>query len=306
MVNERLESLTVTKTLRTEGDGLIMNEITTPETIFNYGRIYPKMDNRLYFLDGDGNERIVSLDDTDGYLDAEVRHAVFSDSTTQTLTSVTVPWNMCFDTKEHEHGVTLGTTGTVTISNATPAVITWAAHGLYVDSCVAFTTTGALPTGLVAGTRYYIIAAGFGTDSFQVSATPQGAAINTSDAGSGTHTATNTSIMTVGQNGFYGFIFSTLCDCTSGNATTIDVWFRKNGVNVDRSNTRVQMATANNVIVAIADVGLDLENGDNIEMFWVGSSTNDRLLAIAADTNPTRPATPSTILTVKKISREIV
>ena len=230
-------------------------------------------------------------------------HGSFSDSTTQTLTSTSVPWVMTYDTTEHTTDITKGRSGTVTISNASPAVISWSSHGLYVDSEVVFTTDGGLPSGLTAGTRYYVISAGYGTNSFEVSATPQGAAINTSTDGSGTHTGTNTSIFTVPTVGFYGFIFSTLCDCTSGNGTTVDIWFRKNGTNVDRSNTRVQIATASNVLVSIADVALDLAAGDKIEMFWVGSSTNDRLLAIATAASPTRPATPSTILTVKKIAK---
>lgn len=231
-------------------------------------------------------------------------HAVYSDSTTQTLTSATVPWVMLFDTNEISNThITHGKTGQVTISIASPAVVDWAGHGLNVDSEVVFTTDGALPTGLTAGTRYYVISAGFGANSFQVSATPQGAAIETSGTQSGTHTATNISIFTIGTAGTYGFIFSTLCDCTSGNGTTIDIWFRKNGVDVDRSNTRVQMATASNVVISIADILLDLVVGDEVEMFWVGSSTNDRLLSIAAQVSPTRPATPSTILTVKKVSK---
>jgi len=231
-------------------------------------------------------------------------HAVYSDSTTQTITSTTVPWAMTFDTEEiSDTHITHGKSGEVTISIASPAVISWTGHGLNVDSEVVFTTDGALPTGLTAGTRYYVISAGFGVDSFQVSATPQGAAINTSDTQSGTHTATNISIFTIGTAGTYGFIFSTLCDCTSGNGTTVDIWFRKNGVDVDRSNTRVQIATASNVVISIADIILDLIVGDEIEMFWVGSSTNDRILAVAAQVSPTRPATPSTILTIKKVSK---
>ncbi|RPI88705.1 MAG: hypothetical protein EHM41_00080 [Chloroflexi bacterium] len=240
---------------------------------------------------------------SDLYAAYTIRHGIYSDSTTHTLTSTSVPWAMTFDTVEHETGVTKGKTGTVTIDIATPVVVHWAGHGLYVDSPVVFTTDGALPTGITPGTKYYIISAGFGTDSFEISATPQGAAVNTSGSQSGTHTGTNSSIITLSAVGCYGFIFSTLCDCTSGNGTTIDIWFRKNGVNVDRSNTRVQIATASNVVVSVADIALDLAAGDKIEMFWVGSSTNDQLLAIAAQASPTRPATPSTILTVKKISK---
>lgn len=80
--------------------------------------------------------------------------------------------------------------GTVTISIASPAVISDAGSaGLTIGAAINFTTTGALPTGLSAGTNYYIIATGFNSGtSFQISATPGGAAINTSGTQSGTHT----------------------------------------------------------------------------------------------------------------------
>lgn len=77
---------------------------------------------------------------------------------------------------------------TVTITNASPAVVTWTAHGLVANTAVVFSTSGALPTGLMAGTIYYVISAGLGASTFRVSATIGGAAINTSSAGSGTHT----------------------------------------------------------------------------------------------------------------------
>lgn len=80
-------------------------------------------------------------------------------------------------------------TSTVTISNASPAVISWTSHGLSVNQPMTFTTTGALPTGLTAGTAYYVISAGFGANSFEVSTTVGGSAINTSSAGSGVQTA---------------------------------------------------------------------------------------------------------------------
>lgn len=89
-----------------------------------------------------------------------------------------------------KHHYVDGKSATVTISNATPAVVTWAAHGLTVGSEVKFSTTGALPSPLVAGTTYYIIAAGFLPGAFQISATLGGVAINTTTAGSGVHTGT--------------------------------------------------------------------------------------------------------------------
>jgi hypothetical protein len=77
---------------------------------------------------------------------------------------------------------------TVTITNASPAVITWTAHGFSAGIWVLFTTTGTLPTGLTASTPYCIISAGLAANSFEVATACAGAAINTSSAGSGTHT----------------------------------------------------------------------------------------------------------------------
>lgn len=76
------------------------------------------------------------------------------------------------------------------ISNASPAVITYA-NTFVAGDPVVFSTTGSLPTGLTAGTTYYVIAAGLSGSAFRVSATLGGAAINTSSAGSGTHSVTS-------------------------------------------------------------------------------------------------------------------
>lgn len=92
-----------------------------------------------------------------------------------------------------------GSTATVTISNATPGVITWNSHGLVVNRSVVFTTTGGLPTGLTAGTAYYVKTV-LDANTFTVAATPGGAAINTSSAGTGVHTAT--------ASGLKGFVSS--------------------------------------------------------------------------------------------------
>lgn len=79
---------------------------------------------------------------------------------------------------------------TVTISVATPGVITWLDHGLLAGQTVVFSTTGTLPTGLSPATTYYVLATGLTDDTFTVSTTPGGAAIDTTGAGSGIQTAT--------------------------------------------------------------------------------------------------------------------
>ncbi len=84
-------------------------------------------------------------------------------------------------------------TGTYTVTAAAPAVftaVTPATHGLVLGDQITFTNSGgALPTGLTAGTVYYVIAAGFTTSTFQVGATAQSTVgVTTSDTGSGTQT----------------------------------------------------------------------------------------------------------------------
>ncbi len=73
----------------------------------------------------------------------------------------------------------------VTVTIANPGVVTLAGHGLVDDTPVLLGTTSALPTGLTPYTTYYVKAATANT--FQLAATPGGAAINTSGVQSGQH-----------------------------------------------------------------------------------------------------------------------
>lgn len=74
----------------------------------------------------------------------------------------------------------------ITITNASPGVITWPLHGLWIGEPVQMTTNGVLPSPFVAGTVYYVQSAPT-TSTFTLSATHGGAAINTNTNGSGTH-----------------------------------------------------------------------------------------------------------------------
>ncbi len=79
---------------------------------------------------------------------------------------------------------------TATISIASPAVISVASTAtLYQWQPVTFTTTGALPTGITAGTSYFISNI-ISSTTFNISATLGGSNVNTSGSQSGTQTAT--------------------------------------------------------------------------------------------------------------------
>jgi hypothetical protein len=86
---------------------------------------------------------------------------------------------------EKQFTLTAGDTVTVTIAN--PGVFTCTTNNFSVNDVVYFSTTGALPTGLSAGTAYYVISTGLSGNDFQVSTTLGGTAVETTGTQSGTH-----------------------------------------------------------------------------------------------------------------------
>ena len=80
---------------------------------------------------------------------------------------------------------------TVTISSASPGVVTLNSNGFSANEPVVFFNTGgALPAAITAGTVYYVKTA-LDANTFTISATPGGAAINTASTGTGTHSVTS-------------------------------------------------------------------------------------------------------------------
>lgn len=88
-------------------------------------------------------------------------------------------------------------TATVTITIATPGVVTWTAHGLATGDRIRLSTSGTLPTGLVASTTYWVTV--IDANSFSLSTSfanaQAGTLIATSGTQSGTHTATSAEIV---------------------------------------------------------------------------------------------------------------
>lgn len=118
---------------------------------------------------------------------------------------------------EYKECIGTNTNATVTISNASPAVITDTGHGLSIAQVFYLTTTGGLPTGLTASTNYFVSSAGYAANSYQVAPTVADAiagtnSINTSSAGSGTHTRHNAAVLATVTNQDVGGISLTAGD----------------------------------------------------------------------------------------------
>lgn len=129
---------------------------------------------------------------------AQLANTSFAPTGSLTFTaSINIPagWLLCFGQAVSRVTyanlfTTITKSSTVTISIASPAVVTWAASGVVTGDVISFETTGSLPTGLSTATNYYVIRIDANTFSVATSMVNAGnnVAINTSGSQSGTQT----------------------------------------------------------------------------------------------------------------------
>lgn len=124
-----------------------------------------------------------------------------------------------------EWGAGCASEGVVTVSVATPGVVTWPdGHGLEAGAPVIFEGTGGtLPTGLTADTVYYVLAAALTATTFTVSATPGGAAIATTAAGTAT-SITATAQPAGSTDMFYGLAMPGAKSGGEANTALLRTW----------------------------------------------------------------------------------
>ncbi len=161
--------------------------------------------NKIPVLNGSG---IIA----DGFLDAARTWATTQQFNAATIALITPPgiiapyggasaptgWLLCDgsavsrSTYSSLFAIVAPTIGTVTVTIAAPGVMTKTTHGLATGDALYLTTTGALPTGLSANTRYWITKIDANTFKLATSLANALAATNITTTGSqsGTHTAT--------------------------------------------------------------------------------------------------------------------
>lgn len=91
-----------------------------------------------------------------------------------------------------KYTVTAYNTSAVTITLATPGVISFTNHGFQLGQQVQLTTSGALPTGLTASTTYYVVP--INANSFSLATSQANAAANTTIATSGSQSGVHTCV----------------------------------------------------------------------------------------------------------------
>jgi len=138
----------------------------------------PYKGNRISLYDGSSKWLGYSFAETTlalGTLVNAQAYDVFAYNSSGTVTLETAEW----------------ANATVTMTIATPCVVTWTTHGMSTSQSITFTNSGgALPTGVVANTQYFVTVVDANT--FKLSTTranvAAGTFVNSSGTQSGTHT----------------------------------------------------------------------------------------------------------------------
>lgn len=193
-------------------------------------------------------------------------------------------------------------------------------HGLVTLATGNATTTTISDIRIGENTKIFVIP--FSTNAFTDS-TPYGAfqdstdqtaasttaayavTYNTTDFTNGISVASN-SRLTVKSYGVYNIQFSLQFVNTDTQIQDVDVWFSKNGTNIANSNSRFSIPNSHGGVdghlIAALNFWVELNANDYVEIMWRTTSTAVSIQQIPTASSPTRPATPSVIVTMNFVS----
>ena len=228
-------------------------------------------------------------------------YGAFQDSTDQTDGSTAVAYFFRFNTTDYSNGISLSSrtasfTGSIATTTLTVSAIS--AGSIYPSMQIS-------GTGVTAGTRIVAQLTGTtgGTGTYTVSASQTVA--------STAMTGDLPSRIQVDQDGIYNAQFSAQFVNTTNDVQDIDIWFRKNGTDIDNSNSQFGIKARKSTgsasrLIASLNFYLDLNKNDYFELMWRVSDSGVSLeqfpAVTASGTTPAIPATPSIILTVTFVS----
>jgi len=129
--------------------------------------------------------------------------------------------------------------------------------------------------------------------------------LNTTDFTNGITVASN-SRLTVKSYGIYNIQFSIQFANTDSQIQDVDIWFRKNGTDIAGSNSKFSIPNShggvNGHLIAAMNFWLEMSANDYAEIMWSTTNTTVSIEHLPAQTSPTRPTTPSAIVTMNFVS----
>ena len=106
------------------------------------------------------------------------------------------------------------------------------------------------------------------------------------------------------NTGLYNLQFSAQLHTTSNEACDFSVWFAMTGSNIAYSNTdfSIEKINGGGFQVAALNFLTPITSGSYVELYWSKTTANGQLQAKGVQASPTRPATPSVIVTVTQVA----
>lgn len=136
--------------------------------------------------------------------------------------------------------------------------------------------------------------------------TPAAIQYDTTEESSGIYLSNN-SRLNVRNAGVYNVQFSVQLASDDNALQFADIWFRKNGVDIPRSATRIDLpirkaAGSPSHAVSTVNIFVDMAANDYVEVAGLVSATTVSLISYAATTSPDRPVIPAAIVTMQYIA----
>jgi hypothetical protein len=127
--------------------------------------------------------------------------------------------------------------------------------------------------------------------------------LNTTDVSMGVSVVSG-SFIKVDNTGTYNLQFSTQLDQTSNHAAEVSIWLRKDGTDIPNSNTEltIEKIGGGGKMVAAWNYMVQLNANQYVQLMWSSTRSDTQLHYHATQTTPTRPATPSVIVTVTQVA----
>lgn len=129
--------------------------------------------------------------------------------------------------------------------------------------------------------------------------------LDTTDESNGISRGAPTSRVVIGNTGTYNIQWSGQFVNTDNADHDVDVWVRKNGVDIPGTTGRISVPARHGAINGHTVSGWNFvftfNANDYFELVWKSDSTAVSLATFAAGTSPTRPSTASVVLTVTQV-----
>ena len=193
-------------------------------------------------------------------------------------------------------------TGTITLATGGATTTTLNDRRISADSVILFAPTSA------ASFADSVPYGAFQDSTDQTAASTTVAypiTFNTTDFSNGV-TLSNSSRLNVKNAGLYNLQFSIQLKNTTNDGQDVDIWFRKNGTNIDNSNSRFhpparKSSSDPSHMIAALNFFVDMAANDYVEIVWRTENTGVNIEHFGTSTSPTRPAVPSVITTMNLV-----